>query len=481
MKELAQLALDVATSGGASYADVRINRYKTQNLNTEDERVAGITDTEDFGFGVRVIVDGAWGFAASGLVTADEIKRVAAKAVEIARASATTMGKPVSLIPEPPRTESFKTPYEIDPFTVDVNKKVSLLLEINDRLLKADDKIKKAIGNMYFAKVERTFASSEGHYLTSDVVTSNTSYTATAVGENDAKTRTYHPPPLTKGYENIDEKDLLDNTQRVAEQAVGHLLADECPVGKKDLILDPFHLSLTMHESVGHPTELDRALGMEESLAGRSFAVPKLLNNLKYGSDIVNFVADNTLKHGLATHGFDDEGVANQRWHIVKDGVFVGYGTSREVAGEINLQRSTGTTRADSWGSIPIVRIPNLSLMPGKKPLSPEELIADTKDGIYIEGMGSFSIDQMRQNFQFGGDAFWEVKDGKLTKMLKEVTYQSITEKFWNSCDAICDEKHWIQNGLLNCGKGDPMQISQMTHGAATARFRQIDVGGAKG
>jgi len=333
---------------------------------------------------------------------------------------------------------------------------------------------------MTLRKDEKLFLNTDGSEMESEVVTTGVSYEATAVGNNDAKSRSYDPPARTMGYENIKPDELLANTDRVAEQAVEHLQAPDCPEGMMDLILDPLHLALTIHESVGHATELDRVLGYEESLAGRSFATPEKLNNFQYGSDQVTFEANNTLDHGLATHGFDDDGVPNKKWHIVKDGLFVGYGTSREVAGEVGYERSTGTCRADHWGSIPIVRIPNLSLMPGKKPLTVEEIIADTKNGIYIEGMGSFSIDQMRCNFQFGGDAFWLIKDGKRAGMLKNVTYQSITPQFWGSCDAVADERFWVPNGVLNCGKGDPMQVSQMTHGAAPARFRNIKVGAAR-
>ncbi len=479
MKELANMALDTAQRLGADYGDIRIASYKEQLLDTEDERVVGIGDYESFGFGVRVIVDGAWGFAGSREVTRVEIERTTHLAVDIAKASATTLGKPVCLVSESSHEETFVSPYQIDPFSVGIDQKIGLLLEINRSLL-SHRGIKKAHAHMDLRKVERFFANTEGSILQSTIFTTAAQYQAIAIDKGDAKSRTYAPPPRTMGYENIQAKDLLANTERVAQQAMEHLSAKECPAGKKDLILDPLNLALTMHESVGHATELDRALGYEESLAGRSFAVPELLNNLEYGSPLVNFVADNTLPHGLATFGFDDDGVPGQKWYIVKDGLFVGYGTNREVAGEINMERSSGTCRADHWSSIPIVRIPNLSLAPGKEPLTLEELINDTKDGIYIEGMGSFSIDQMRCNFQFGGDAFWEIKDGKIVGMLKNVTYQSMTTDFWNACDAICDERFWIPNGVLNCGKGDPMQVSQMTHGAAPARFRQIAVGAAR-
>ena len=478
MRHLAQLALDTAAQRGASYADVRLIRKRSQSLGTEDERVAYLSDSESFGFGVRVIVDGAWGFAASSVVEKQEIERVAAEAVEIARVSASVKGEPVSLVPEPVREERFESGREIDPFDVEVSDKVGLLLEINERLLKPE-LVKKARSQMRFSRVERLLATNEGSVLESDIITSMVAYNATAVDEHDARGRSHEPPPMTRGYEIVDAEDLLANTERVADEAIGHLKADECPVGVRDLVLDPRHLSLTMHESCGHPTELDRALGMEESLAGRSFLTPDKRGSFRYGSDRVNFVADNTLPGGLATFGFDDDGVAGQRWHIVENGIFAGYGTSREVAGKIGLDRSTGCCRADSFGSIPIVRQPNLSLMPGPEPLTPEELIGDTRDGIYIDGRGSFSIDQMRLNFQFGGDAFWEIKNGKLGRRLKNVTYQAITPEFWGSCDAICDERFWVPNGVQNCGKGDPGQVAEMTHGAATARFRQVQVGGA--
>lgn len=479
MHELAKLAVDTARSRGATFADVRIMQRRRQSLNAEDARIAHLSDNADAGFGVRVLADGAWGFAASGVITRDEIQRVAGRAVEVAKASARAIGKPVEWAPEPAAELTFNSPCEIDPFGVSIPEKVELLLGINAALTKHEG-IKKAFGRMALRRDEKLYVNSDGSVMESDIVMTAVEYSVTAVGKGEVKSRAYVPPPRTFGYENIDADDLMANTDRVAQQAIEHLSAKQCPVGRKDLVLDPHNLALTMHESVGHATELDRALGMEESLAGRSFATPDLLGNLQYGAPHVNFVADNTLHGGLASEGFDDDGVPSGKWHIVKDGVFSGYSTGREVAGAIGLERSVGGCRADHWSSIPIVRIPNLSLMPGDEPLTPEELIASTDDGIYIEGMGSFSIDQMRCNFQFGGDAFWEIKSGKITGMLKNVTYQSITPEFWNACDAICDERYWVPNGVANCGKGDPMQIQKMTHGAAPARFRDISVGAAK-
>jgi TldD protein len=478
MRDLAKLALDTATAAGADYADVRIGTYRRQEISSEDTRLAGFTDLDDSGVGVRVLADGAWGFAASGELSREEVQRVAKEAVEIARASATVIETPVVLVPEPPRKTMFASEVAVDPFAVDVSDKAGLLIEINEKLL-GHEGVKKATGMLTLRRTDRLFLSTEDHDLESHVTTSGVAYMATAVDSNDARSRTYMPPALTRGFENIDRADLLANVDRVAEQAVEHLKAPECPAGKFDLVLDPLNLALTIHESVGHATELDRALGYEESLAGRSFATPDLLGSMRYGSPIVNFVADNTLPGGLATHGFDDEGVAGQRWKIVDEGLFASYGTGRETAGEVGLDRSTGTCRADHWSSIPIVRIPNLSLAPGKEPIAPEDLIAGVRDGIYIEGLGSFSIDQMRCNFQFGGDAFWRIRDGKLAGMLKNVTYQSMTTDFWGACEAIADERFWVPNGVLNCGKGDPQQISQMTHGAAPALFRGIEIGGA--
>jgi len=479
MNDLALLALDTAQSMGATFADVRFLTYRRQDLLTEDERVASINNRTDTGFGLRVIANGAWGFAGSSTLSREEVMRVAAEAVAIARASATALSKPVTWAPEAPHRTSFRSPREIDPFKVGVDEKVGLLLEINRRLRKQEG-IKKAQGYMTLRQEEKLYANTDGSLMESDVISTGVQYQATAVGAGDAKSRAYVPPPLTKGYENIDAADLLAQTERVAAEAVQHLSAKDCPVGRKTIILDPHNLALTIHESVGHATELDRVLGYEESLAGRSFATPEKLNSLDYGSELVTFRADNTLENGLATQGFDDDGVPGQAWNIVDHGLFVGYGMGREVAAEMGYERSNGTCRADHWGSIPIVRIPNLSLMPGSEPLTLEEIISDTDDGIYIEGMGSFSIDQMRCNFQFGGDAFWEIKNGKIVGMLKNVTYQAMTTEFWNSCDAIADERFWVKNGVLNCGKGDPMQISQMTHGAAPARFRNIAVGAAR-
>jgi TldD protein len=463
---------------GASYADVRFVRSRAQFVSTEDDHVQRVDDSENFGFGVRVIAGGSWGFSGCGVVSEEEMSRAVRQAIEIARASATLRkGEGVVLVPEEVHVDKWSSPCVKNPFEVSVADKVGIMLKCAGKIL-AVKGIKKATSFMQFNAVSRQIATSEGTFVETSYVNSASSLQATAVGNGDAQTRYYAPPPQSRGYESIEDGRLEDNAERIARQAVEKINAPTCSAGQKDLVLDPDHLALTIHESVGHATELDRVLGMEESLAGRSFATIEKLGDFRYGSPIVNFVANNTLTGGLASTGYDDDAVACQCWDIIRDGILSGYITNREVAQAIGATRSTGGNRADGWWSIPIIRQPNLCLMPGKEKITPEELISDVKDGVYIEGTGSFSIDQMRLNFQFGGDAFWEIRNGKRTRMLKNVTYQSITPEFWGSCDAICDERFWRQYGILDCGKGDPSQRAQMTHGAAPARFRNVNVGG---
>ena len=373
----------------------------------------------------------------------------------------------------------FRTPIKVDPFSVPLEEKIQLLLAINAEVLKVKG-VRKCHSGMNFRREWRLLANTDGSLIESETYLTTAGYHATAVDDMTAKTRHFAAYPLSTGYEHVRETPLLAEAARVGEEAVAQLKGAPCPVGRKDLVLHPSHLCLTMHESIGHATELDRVLGMEESLAGSSFATIDQLGTLRYGSPVMNVICDNTMPHGLASRGYDDDGVEAQRWPIIRDGVLVDYQTSREVCGAIGALRSRGSCRADSWASIPIIRQSNLGLAPGKEPLTLDELIADTKDGIYIEGTGSFSIDQKRYNFQFGGDCFWEIKNGRKGAILKDVTYQAITPEFWGSLDAVCDERFWVPYGVTNCGKGDPGQVAQMTHGSAPARFRQINVGGAR-
>ncbi|HEY3323148.1 MAG TPA: TldD/PmbA family protein [Planctomycetota bacterium] len=486
MKDLCLFAVDTARQKGARYADARIVRLRDQNISTEDMRVESVSDSESLGIGVRVIAGGAWGFASSSLGGAgvpagrEKAAQAAAQAVEIARASALAPAPGgIRWAAEPAHVDAFRTPVEKDPFAVPLKEKIDLLLAIGKAVL-AVSGVSKCQGSMRFKTEHRFLANTEGSVIESSTCTSTATYEATAVDANTAKTRYFEAYPRNAGYEHIEGTPLLAEATRVGQQAVEKLKSPAGPTGKKDLVLHPSHLALTMHESIGHATELDRVLGMEESLAGSSFATTDLLGKLRYGSPIMNIICDNTLPFGLGTRGFDDDGVQDQRWHVIRDGILVDYMTSREVCHAIGANRSHGSCRADSWGSIPIIRQSNIGLAPGPKPLTLDELIGGVDDGIYIEGMGSFSIDQKRQNFQFGGDGFWEIKHGKLGQMLKDVTYQALTTEFWGALDAICDERFWTPYGVMNCGKGDPMQIAQMTHGSAPARFRQINVGGAK-
>ena len=479
MKDLCLHALDVAKGKGATYADARIVRLRNQYIMTEDERVSGIQDSDSIGIGVRVIADGAWGFAASAILDKGEVERVASQAVEIARASALAKAPDgLKWAEEPVHEGVFKTPVKKDPFTVPLEAKINLLMAANKEILNVAG-VKKAHSHMRFIGEHRYLANTEGSMIESETTTSTATIQATAVSDETAKSRYFEAHPMNIGYEHIEATPLVAEATRVGEEAVAQLTGKPCPVGKKDLVLHPSHLALTMHESIGHATELDRVLGMEESLAGSSFATIDFLGNLKYGAPIMNIVCDNAMPFGLASRGWDDDCVEGQRWNVIKDGILVDYQTGREVCHAIDAKRSRGSCRADSWASIPIVRQSNIGLEPGKEDLTLDELIADTKDGIYIEGMGSFSIDQKRQNFQFGGDCFWEIKDGKKGAILKDVTYQAITTEFWGSLDAICDKRFWTPHGVLNCGKGDPMQVARMSHGSAPARFRQINVGGA--
>jgi len=472
------LALDVARQRGARYADIRILRIRDEQLRTKNGKVAAVDRTEDMGFGIRVIAEGAWGFSSSQIVTREEIQRVAAEAVAIARASAKVRRRPVEIAAEPPHVDTWRTPFEIDPFTVPLEEKIALLFEI-DAILRSVSGIKVAEGSMAFNREIQDFASTEGSYIEQTILRSSAGYAATAVGEGDMQVRSYPTSfsgqTMNKGYELIREWKLVANAKRIAEEAVALLTAPQCPSGDKDIILAGDQLGLQIHESCGHPIELDRVLGSEANYAGTSFLTLEKLRTLQYGSPIVHLVADAVSPGGCGTFGYDDEGVPGQRWDIVKDGLFVGYLTSRETAAAVGENRSRGTMRADGWNRTPIIRMNNVSLMPGAWEL--EDLIKDTADGIYMETNRSWSIDQLRYNFQFGTEIGWEIKNGKKTRLLKNCTYQGITPEFWNACDAICKEKYWTLWGTPNCGKGEPGQVAATGHGASPARFRKVKVG----
>jgi TldD protein len=480
MREFADLGLGRARASGADYADIRICHYRNQDIRVRDQIITALGKSVTRGFGIRTLYKGAWGFASSSVVTEEEIERIAALSLEIARASLLCQKDAVKLVDVPSYEDKWQTPFQKDPFQISIDAKKGLLLKINEEMLKTSG-IKRTTSFMSFTREEKYFASTMGSHIEQVVLRTHCGYRAVAVGERDFQTRSFEAPPLNTGYEHIEKTPLLENARRVAEEAVEKLSAAEGPAGVKDLVLSPSNLSLTIHESIGHATELDRVLGQEADYAGTSFATVDNLNKLQYGSRMVNILVDRDMPAGRATVGYDDDGVKTGKWYIIKEGLLVGYSTNRELAAKIGQAESRGCNYADSWRSIPIIRMPNVSLEPGGKDApTPEELIADTKDGIFIDGRGSWSIDHQRRNFQFGGDAFWEIKDGKRTRMLKNVTYRSDTVDFWNSCDAVCGKEFWEPQGVTNCGKGQPPQRAQQTHGASPARFRNINVGEAR-
>ncbi len=484
MKPIAGWALDVANHLGASYADVRLADDRHRGLSTKNGKVGSASVAESFGFGVRVIADGAWGFAASDDLSRAAVEATAARAVEIAKASARVKLHDIQLAPEKPFTAEWTSPFQIDPFTTSVEENIGLLLKI-DSELRSVPGVTLAETNLNFRREEQWFFSSEGADIHQTKYTTGTGYAAHAFAGSEIQKRSY-PNSYggqwqNKGYELIAELKLVENARRVGEEAVALLTADKCPEGVFNIILDSSQLGLQIHESVGHPIELDRVLGMEANFAGTSFLTLDKLGKLRYGSDLVNIVADARQEHGpgLGTFGFDDEGVPAQCTPIITQGLFTGYLSSRETAHAIGASRSGGTLRADGWNHLPIIRMTNISILPGEQPLTREQLIASTDDGIYMETNRSWSIDDKRYNFQFGCEAGWEIKNGKRTRMLKNPSYSGITTEFWNAMDAICSRDEWTLWGTPHCGKGQPQQVMGTGHGAAPARFCNVKVGAA--
>lgn len=476
MKQLAQHAMETAQSRGARYADIRIIESRSQTAGVKDGNVDSLGDFESAGFGVRVLVGNAWGFASSADITREEIDRVTALAVDIARASAMVPGQPVNLGPPVKSQGTYVTPIRIDPFSVSIEEKLSLLLEA-DATIRRNSGVKVSEGRVTCLRHHKTFANTEGALLEQTIYECGGAISATAVSGNDIQVRAY-PDAFrcqgTGGWEYILDARFTDHAERVASEAVALLSADVCPSTVTTLILDSSQLALQIHESCGHPTELDRVYGTEAAFAGRSFLTTDKLGTLRYGSSIVNLTADSVRPTGLGTFGWDDEGVAASSTPLVKNGDFVGYLMSRETATQLGLQ-SNGCMRADGWNRIPLIRMTNVSVEPGT--WNAEDIIADTDDGVYMETNRSWSIDDMRLNFQFGTQLGYEIKKGKRTRLLRNCTYAGITPEFWNSCDAIGNEKSWKVWGTPNCGKGEPMQVMGAGHGAAPARFRNVRVG----
>ena len=476
MKDFTSRALNVAQLEGARYADIRIVNSRQQTASVKDGHVDGIGDQDSQGFGVRVLVGDSWGFASSAYLSTAEIDRVTSLAVKIAKASAAVPGERVDLGPPMDRAGQYTTPIQIDPFSIPLEQKLDLLFQTVERM-RRNSGVKVAEANVIAVRHHKVFANTENAFLEQTIYECGGAIAATAVSETEVQVRS-HPNSFryqgTGGWEYIMNADLVGNAERVAEEAVALLSADLCPSKETTLILGSAQLALQIHESCGHPAELDRVYGTEAAFAGRSFLTTDKRNNFRYGSDIVNLTADSVRPTGLGTFGWDDEGVPASSTPLVQNGEFVGYLMSRETASKLGLA-SNGCMRADGWNRIPLIRMTNVSLEAGS--WETEDIIAGTDDGIFMETNRSWSIDDMRLNFQFGTEVGYEIKNGKRGRLLKNCTYAGITPDFWNSCDAIANQKHWILWGTPNCGKGEPMQTMGTGHGASPARFRNVKVG----
>ena len=494
-KRMSDVALNAARSRGATYTDVRIGRYLNQFVVTREDKVQNIVNTESYGMGIRVIANGSWGFAATDKMDNDSIAKAAELAVAIAKENSRLLTEPVQLAPQKGYGEvSWKAPIEKNAFEVAMKEKVDLLLSVNDAALKGGANYANSI--LFLVNEQKYFASTDGSYIDQDIHRIWPTFFLTKIDAKTGKfeTRNSLSAPMGMGYEYLEARpqdkiqgvttlykgryDMLEDAKAAATQVGQKITAKSVEAGKYDLVLDPSHLWLTIHESTGHPTELDRVLGYEANFAGTSFlTLDKWQSkNFKYGSELVNIVGDKTQPGSLGAVGYDDEGVGTKKWDIIKDGVLVNYQAIRDQAHIVGLNESQGCCYADNWSSVQFQRMPNVSLLPGKQKKSIDDLIKNVEKGIYIIGDGSFSIDQQRYNFQFGGQLYYEIKEGKIAGMLKDVAYQANTQEFWNACSDMCDESDYRLGGSFFDGKGQPAQSSAVSHGCATTRFNGVNV-----
>jgi TldD protein len=475
---LADAALSLAQAQGASYADFRLCRYQTEYLEAREHRLEESSIGMSAGFAVRVLLDGTWGYASSPLATTDEVKMAVTRALDVARASQTLQTRKFVLEDIPVYQDRWDMPMKADPFLVPTDEKINKLLSINEAALKAGANY--ATAAFAFVREEKFFASSRGSRIEQTRIRSMPETEVTVIDSSTGKfaTRDGFAAPRGSGYDYILAYDFIGEAAKAAEQAREKLSAKPVQPGHYDLVLDPTNLYLTIHESVGHATELDRALGWEANLAGTTFCTPDKLGKLRYGSHLMNVVADRSQEGGLSTVGYDDDGVRSigAEFPIIKDGIFMNYQMAIGQAQLIGKKMSNGCAFAEDWAAFPIQRMPNVSLQPNPKKCSLEDLFADVKRGIYIMGNGSWSIDQQRHNFQFGGQVFYEIKNGKLGGMLRDVAYQGSTVEFWNSMDGLGDKDTYFLGGASNCGKGQPEQSAPVSHGAVPARFRRVAV-----
>jgi len=494
-KQLADVALNAARSKGATYTDVRIGRYLNQFVVTREDKVQNIVNTESYGLGIRVIANGSWGFAATDKLDKDSIAKAAEQAVAIAKENSRLLTEPVRLAPQKGYGEvSWKAPIEKNAFEVPIKEKVDLLLDVNGAAMKSGADYITSL--LFLVNEQKYFASTDGSYIDQDVHRIWPAFFITKIDKASGKfeTRNSLSTPMGMGYEYLNFRpedkikgvttlykgryDMFEDTKAAGAQAGEKLKAKSVEPGKYDLILDPSHLWLTIHESTGHPTELDRVLGYEANFAGTSFLTLDKWESKKfnYGSKLVNIVADKTQVGSLGAVGYDDEGVQCGQWDIIKDGILVNYQATRDQAHILGLNASQGCCYADNWSSVQFQRMPNISLQPGKEKKSIDDLIKGVEKGIYIIGDGSFSIDQQRYNFQFGGQLFYEIKNGKIVGMLRDVAYQANSQEFWNSCVGIADASDYRLGGAFGDGKGQPPQSNAVSHGSSTARFNGVNV-----
>jgi TldD protein len=496
-KVLADVALNTARSMGATYADARIGRYLNQFVFTREDKVQNVVNTESFGVGVRVIANGTWGFSSTIDVTPEGIKKATEIAVSIAKANSKIQDDPVVLAPVDGHGEvSWKTPIVKNAMEVPITEKADLLLSANDAAMKNGANYVNSA--LFMVNEQKYFASTEGSYIDQDVhrIWPFMNVTCIDPDEGKFKTRQGLSAPMGLGYEYMDPDanelmdspagvklyrnryDIIADATDAALQAKEMLSAKSVDPGKYDLVLEPNHLGLTIHESVGHPLELDRVLGYEANYAGTSFATLDKWKSgdFNYGSKLVNLVADKTQLGSLAAVGYDDEGVKCKEWDLVKEGTLVNYQAIRDQVHMIDQKESHGCCYSQSWNDVQFQRMPNVSLKPGQEKLSPSEMIKNIEKGIYIAGRGSYSIDQQRYNFQFGGTVFYEIKNGEIVGMLNDVAYQSNTQEFWNSCVAICDDSDYRLFGSFFDGKGQPSQVSAVSHGSSTTQFKDVNV-----
>ncbi len=473
----ARQARETLSSMPLSYGDARAVETRTETIEIKNGVPREVTSGVSRGIGIRVIYKGSWGFAATSILSKRSIGKVCREALKIARAGRVAQREPVVLAKAAPVEAEYATPFDEDPFKVPLEEKLALLAEAESALSgEREVKIRQA----FYEGFERksVFASTEGALIRQRIVQTGGGIMATAVGQGDAQVRSY-PHSFrgnfqSGGFEFLRGLDLAGNAPRVASQAAALLSAPTLPEGRRTVILEGGQLGLQVHESIGHPIELDRILGMEAAYAGGSFIDPSMVGSFQYASPIVNVVADATAPRGLGTFGYDDEGVPGQRIDIIKDGVLVGLLTSRETAGVVDGV-SNGTMRADGWSRIPLIRMTNINLLPGE--ISFEDLLADSEDALYLATNRAWSIDNRRLNFQFGTEIAWDVKGGRLAQMYKNPSYTGITPEFWSSCNAVCGSADWTMWGTPNCGKGQPGQTARVGHGTAPARFRNVRVG----